>query len=355
MPSACEPWWEPLFNVYPIGIQMIRRRTLLTAFGAGALTAPFAALAQQPGTSPATAAGKIWRVGFLAPRPIGPLESDFFGAFPRTMRELGYVEGKNLIIEWRSAEGSPERLPALAAELVRLKVDVIVAVAQSVRAAQQATTAIPIVMGTPGDPVANGYVKSLARPGGNITGGSTMPGDTVTKLLGMLLDIQPALKRVAVLRNPTGNALVLDILDAAAQRVGVKLLPLEIREAGEIAAAFVRMKREAAGGVLLLQDAIFTPHLRTIADLALKHKLPSVASIRQYTEAGGLMNFGPSFADNYRLAAVYVDKIFKGAKPADLPVQQPVKFEMFINGKTARALGLKIPQALLISADKVIE
>ena len=323
------------------------RRRLVVAMGATAFTAPISTFAQQP---------KIWRVGFLAPRPIGPLESDFFGAFPRTMRELGYVEGKNLIIEWRSAEGNPERLPGLAAELVQLKVDAIVAAApQSVRAAQQATTAIPIVMGTPGDPVANGLVKSLARPGGNITGGSTMPGDTVTKLLEMLLDMQPGLKRVAVLRNPSGNALVLDILNATAQRVGVKLLPVEIRDAGEIAAAFVRMKREAAGGLLLLQDPIFTLHLRTIADLALKNKLPSVASIRQYTEVGGLMNFGPSFADNYRMAAVYVDKIFKGAKPADLPVQQPVKFEMFINGKTAKALGLKIPQALLISADKVIE
>ena len=263
---------------------MIRRRTLLTALGAGALAAPFAAPAQ-----PAKASDKIGRVGFLAPRPIGPLDSDFFGAFPRAMRELGYVEGKNLVIEWRSAEGNIEHLPALAAELVQLKVDAIVAAAgQSVRAAQQATTTIPIVMGTPGDPVANGFVKSLARPGGNITGGSTMPGDTVTKLLGMLLDMQPGLKRAAVLRNPTGNAMVLNILEAAAQRVGVKILPVEIREAGEIAAAFVRMKREAAGGLLLLQDQIFTPHLRTIADLALKHKLPSVASIRQYTEAGGL-------------------------------------------------------------------
>ena len=330
------------------------RRKLLLAAGANALTAPLAALAQQPGAP----AGKVWRVGFLAPRPIGPLESDFFGAFPRTMRELGYVEGKNLIIEWRSAEGNPERLPGLAAELVQLKVDAIVAAAaQSVRAAQQATTTIPIVMGTPGDPVANGFVKSLARPGGNITGGSTMPGDTVTKLLGMLLDMQPGLKRVAVLWNPSsaGTALALDNLKNAAQQVGVKILPIEVKEAGDIAAAFARMKREAVGSVLLIQDQIFTPHLRTIADLALKHKLPSVAAIRQYTEAGGLMNFGPSFADNYRLAAVYVDKIFKGAKPADLPVQQPVKFEMFINGKTAKALGLKIPQSLLISADKVIE
>ena len=331
---------------------MNHRRKLLTVLGVGALATPFAARAQQPGKP----AGRIWRVGFLAPRPIGPLDTDFFGAFPRTMRELGYVEGKNLIIEWRSAEGNPDRLPGLAAELVQLKVDAIVAAApQSVRAAQQATTTIPIVMGTPGDPVTNGFVKSLARPGGNITGGSTMPGDTVTKLLEMLLGIQPGLKHVAVLRNPSGNALVLDILKTAAQGVGVKILPVEIREAGEIAAAFVRMKREAADGLLLLQDQIFTPHLRTIADLALKNKLPSVASIRQYTEAGGLMNFGPSFVDSYRLAAVYVDKILKGAKPADLPVEQPVKFEMFINGKTAKTLGLKIPQSLLISADKVIE
>ena len=329
---------------------MNARRKLLGAIGAVAVNAPLAVFAQQP--------SKVWRVGFLSPRAIGPIESDFFGAFPRTMRELGYVEGKNLIIEWRSAEGNPERLPGLAAELVRLKVDAIVtAGGQSVRAAQQATTTVPIVMGTPGDPVANGFVKSLARPGGNITGTSTMAGDTVTKLLEMLLGMQPRLKRVAVLWNPAsaGHLPVLDILKNASQRVGVKIVPIEIRDAGEIAAAFVRMKRDAVDGVLMSQDPLFTLHLRTIADLALKNKLPSVASIRQYTEAGGLMNFGPSFADSYRLAAVYVDKILKGAKPADLPVQQPMKFEMFINGKTAKALGLTIPHALLISADKVIE
>lgn len=329
---------------------MNARRKLLGVIGAVAVTAPLAGFAQQP--------SKVWRVGFLAPRAIGPIESDFFGAFPRAMRELGYVEGKNLIIEWRSAEGNPERLPGLAAQLVQLKVDAIVAAgAPSVRAAQQATTTVPIVMGTPGDPVANGFVKSLARPGGNITGTSTIPGDTVTKLLEMLLGMQPRLKRVAVLWNPAsaGHVLVLDILKNASQRVGVKIVPIEIRETGEIAAAFVRMKRDAVDGVLMIQDPLFTLHLRTIADLALKNKLPSVAAIRQYTEAGGLMNFGPSFTDNYRLAAVYVDKILKGAKPADLPVQQPMKFEMFINGKTAKALGLTIPHALLISADKVIE
>ena len=330
------------------------RRKLLLAAGASALTAPLAAVAQRPGAP----AGKVWRVGFLSPRPIGPLESDFFGAFPRAMRELGYVEGRNLIIEWRSAEGNPQRLPGLAAELVQLKVDAIVAAAsQGVRAAQQATTTIPIVMGTPGDPVANGFVQSLAHPGGNITGTSNMPGDTVTKLLGMLLETQPRLKRLAVLRNPSGASavLVLDILQNAARRAGVEILLIDVSEVGAIAAAFARMKREAAGAVLLIQDPIFTLHLRDIADRALANKLPSVASIRQYTEAGGLMNFGPSFADSYRMAAVYVDKIFKGAKPASLPVEQPVKFEMFINGKTAKALGLKIPHSLLISADKVIE
>ena len=197
------------------------------------------------------------------------------------MRELGYVEGRNLIIEWRSAEGNPQRLPGLAAELVQLKVDAIVAAAsQGVRAAQQATTTIPIVMGTPGDPVANGFVQSLAHPGGNITGTSNMPGDTVTKLLGMLLETQPRLKRLAVLRNPSGASavLVLDILQNAARRAGVEILLIDVSEAGAIAAAFARMKREAAGGVLLIQDPIFTLHLRDIADRALTNKLPSVAS-----------------------------------------------------------------------------
>ena len=329
---------------------MNARRKLVLAIGAGALTVPLASLAQQP--------GRIWRVGFLSPRPIGPLDADFYGAFPRTMRELGYVEGKNLVIEWRSAEGQPERLAGLAAELVRLKVDAIVAAApQSVRAAQQATSTIPIVMGTAGDPVAAGLVKSLARPGGNTTGTSTNPVEIVPKLLEMLLGMQPRLTLVAVLLNPSnpGTGQTLGNLQVAARSVRVKLLPLEVRTPAEIEAAFVLMKQGSAGAFILIQDPLFTPHLRRVAELAAQHRLASVAGIREYVEAGGLMNYGPSFADNYRQVAVYVDKILKGAKPADLPVEQPMKFEMFINGKTAKALGLAIPHALLISADKVIE
>jgi putative ABC transport system substrate-binding protein len=329
------------------------RRSLMLALSASAFTAPWAIPAQAQPKPPE----KIWRVGFLSPRHVGPLDTDFFGAFPRAMRELGYIEGKNLIIEWRSAEGNLDRLPALAAELVQLKVDVIVAAAQqAVRAAQKGTTVIPIVMGSAGDPVANGFVKSLARPGGNITGTSTVPADTVTKRLQILLDIQPKVKRLAVLYFPSTDALQsLETLKRVSARTGVKPLPVEITDMRELEAAFAHMKRESAEALLIVQDAIFTQHLPRLANLAIQHKLPSVASIRQYTEAGGLMNYGVSFTDNYRMAAVYVDKIFKGAKPADLPVEQPVKFEMFINGKTAKALGLKIPPALLISADKVIE
>ena len=326
------------------------RRKLVLATGAGALTAPFAPWAQQT--------GRIWRVGFLSQRHIGPLDADFYGTFPRTMRVLGYVEGKNLVIEWRSAEGRPERLAGLAAELVQLKVDAIVAAAPlSVRAAQQATTTIPIVMGTAGDPVAGGLVKSLARPGGNTTGTSTNSTEIAPKLLEMLLGMQPRLTRVAVVFNPAtpGPALTAGNLQAVAQRVGVTVLPLEVKTPTEIDAAFALMKRDNASAFILIQDPLFTPLLRRIAELAAQHRLPSVAGLRQYVEAGGLMNYGPSFADNYRQAAVYVDKIFKGAKPADLPIEEPVKFEMFINGTTAKALGLKIPHALLISADKVIE
>ena len=329
---------------------MNSRRKFFLATGASALTAPFASRAQQP--------GRNWRVGFLSVRHIGPLDADFYGMFPRTMRLLGYVEGRNLVIDWRSAEGQPERLAGLAAELVQLKVDAIVAAApQSVRAAQQATSTIPIVMGTAGDPVAAGLVKSLARPGGNTTGTSTNTIEIAPKLLEMLLGMKPGLTRVAVMYNPLipVNAVTLGNLQAVAPRVGVSLLPLEVRTSAEIEAAFALMKRDNAGAFILIQDPLFTLHLRRIAELAAQHRLPSVAGIRQYVEAGGLMNYGPSFADNYRQAAVYVDKIFKGAKPADLPVEQPVKFDMYINGKTAKALGLTIPQALLISADKVIE
>jgi putative ABC transport system substrate-binding protein len=327
------------------------RRKLLIALGASALAAPLVSFAQQQ--------GKVWRVGFLAQnvRPDS-LDSHYYGGFLRGMRELGYVEGTNLVIEWRFSADKVVSLPNLAAELVRLKVDVIVASSTpATSAAQKATTTIPIVMGTVGDPVGSGFVKSLARPGGNITGLTNILVEISAKHLEMLSDMVPKLSRVAVLLNPNNqsNAPTLKSVQAAAQKINIKILPVEVRTPQEIDNAFPVIIRERAGALILAQDFIFIRQGRQIAELAAKHRLPSIASIREIAEDGILMSYGPSFADIYRRAATHVDKIFKGAKPADLPVEQPTKFELFINRKTAKALGLTIPQSLLISADKVID
>jgi putative ABC transport system substrate-binding protein len=330
---------------------MITRRKVLIALGAGALAAPFGSFAQQQ--------GKIWRVGFLSlrPRPAS-LDSDVFGAFRLGMSELGYVEGKNLLIEWRFADNKYERLPALAAELVQMKVDVIVvAGAQDISAAQKATSMIPIVMATAPDPVGSGFVKTLARPGGNITGLSNVSAEVSPKHLEMLLGMVPKLSRVAVLVNPanSSHAMVLKSVQSAAQRTSSKILPVEARTAPEIEKAFSAMAREKAGAVIVARDALFNQQVRQIAELAAKNRLPTISGMREYVEAGGLMSYGASVTDQFRRAATYVDKIFKGAKPGDLPVEQSTKFELLINRKTAKALGLTIPQSLLISADKVIE
>ncbi len=341
---------------------MIPRRTLLTALGAGLLNAPLASFAQQPGTLPGNPPGppeKLWRVGFLGPRTHpASMDADFIGGFPQGMRERGYVEGRNLAIEWRFADGDLARLPALAAELVQLKVDAIVASGpQAISAAQKATSTIPIVMGAPGDPVIQGFVASLARPGGNTTGATINAGDIYAKRLEMLLEISPKLARVALLMNPANGAHVaaLASVQAAAQKTKVTIVPVEARTSQDIDAAFAIIKRERAGAILTQPDAIFNAHMRQIADLALNQRLPLITGIREYVDAGCLMSYGASFRDNFHRAAYYVDRIFKGAKPADLPVEQPTRFELFINGKTAKALGLKIPYSLLITAEKVIE
>ena len=337
---------------------MTTRRQTLAALGASALANVL------PTALPAVAQAqnkpeKIWRVGFLAPRARpASMDADFLGGFPQGMRERGYVEGKNLVIEWRFADGDLTRLPGLANELVQLKPDVIVASGpQAISAAQQATATIPIVMGVPGDPVSQGFVASLARPGGNTTGATVNAGDIYAKRLQMLLEMSPKLTRVALLMNPANGAHVaaLASVQAAAQKTKVTIVPVEARTSQDIDAAFAVIKRERAGAVLTQPDAIFNPHMRQIADLALNQRLPLITGIREYVDAGCLMSYGASFRDNFRRAAYYVDRIFKGTKPADLPVEQPTRFELFINGKTAKALGLKIPQGLLISADKVIE
>ena len=329
---------------------MNKRRQLLLALGATALGSPLTLHAQ-----PAT---KVWRVGFLGYRSRpDSLDSSFYGAFPRGMRELGYIQGKNLTIEWRFADGKADRLPALAAELVQIKVDLIVATGPVVTsAAQKVTTTMPIVMVNAGDPVGQGFVKSLAQPGGNITGLSNMVGELPPKHLEMLRSMVPKLSRVAFLVNPNvtvGGAL--QRLQPAAQKTGITILPFEARTPQEIDRAFSGMYKKNAGAVIVLQDAVFIQQNRQIAELATKHRLPSISGNREFVEAGGLMGYGSNLADGYHRAATYVDKILKGAKPADIPVEQPTIFELFINGKTAKTLGLKIPQSLLISANKVIE
>jgi len=330
---------------------MITRRKLLIAVSACALTAPFGSIAQQT--------GKVWRVGYLSQRTRpDSFDSHQFGAFMRGMRELGYVEGKNLVIEWRFAENKVERLPDLAAELVRSKVDVIVTQALSATtAAQKATPTIPIVMASGGDPVPFGLAKSLARPGGNVTGFSNIISDLSPKLLELLRGMVPKLSRVAVMVNPDnpGNFRNLESVQAAAQRSGLQIIAAQARTQQEIENAFSMMARENAGALIVGANPFFNQQIHQIVELGTSHRLPFIASSREYTEAGGLMSYGPDPAENHRLAATYVDKIFKGANPGELPIQQPTKFELFFNRKTAKALGLTIPQSLLISADKVIE
>ena len=330
---------------------MNNRRKMIIALGAAALASPFTPRAQ-----PQT---KIWRVGFLALRRVNFVDTDYsYGPFRQRMRELGYVEGKNLVIEWRSAEGKSERLGALAAELVQINVDLIVTAGNpAVAAAQKATTTIPIVIGNSTDPVGAGFVASLARPGGNITGLSNIADDISPKYLEMLISMVPKLSRVAVLLDlsSSSQAKVLNNVRAAAKTAKVTVLPFDARNPEGIEQAFSLMKKDKAGAVIVVSNGLFVQQASQIAELAAKHRLPSISGYREYADAGVMVSYGPSFAENYRRIATYVDKIFKGAKPGDLPVEQPTKFELFINGKTAKALGLKIPQSLLISADKVIE
>jgi putative ABC transport system substrate-binding protein len=279
-------------------------------------------------------------------------------AFRQGLRDLGYVEGQNIAIEYRWAEGKYERYPALAADLVRFKVDVIVAVGgAATEAAQQATRTIPIVMSIVNDPVGSGLVPSLAHPGGNVTGTSVMAPDLVGKQLAVLKEIAPNLSRVALLRNPANPASTAQLreAEAAARALGVRLQTLEARTPQEIDSAFAAMTRERAGALVILADSIFTNQLRQIAEIAAKTRLPAIHVGTEYAEAGGLMGYSASLLDLERRAATYVDKILKGAKPGDLPVEQPTKFELVINLRTAKAIGLTIPPALLHRADQIID
>jgi putative ABC transport system substrate-binding protein len=298
---------------------------------------------------------KIWRVGILSPTSAS-LSSSNTNAFLKGMRELGYIEGRNLIVEGRFADGKLERLPGLAAELVQLKVDVIVVQSSpAISAAQKATTTIPIVMTSAGDPVRSGFVKSLARPGGNITGLSIMSGDTGAKLLELLRSVVPKLSRVAVLTPSATHGAISQSVQATAQKAGVKTLVAEASTPQEIENAFSTMVREKADAVIVGSPSVFGQQHRQIAELALKYRMPSMFQDRVTVENGGLISYGQKITDFYERSATYVDKILKGAKPGDLPVEQPVSFELVVNLKTAKALGLTIPQTILVRADEVIE
>jgi putative ABC transport system substrate-binding protein len=316
------------------------------------LATPLAAVTAQPRE-------KVPRVGYLtAGSQSDQGRQRRFEAFRQGLRELGYVEGQNIAIESRWAEGKDNRYPALTADLVRLKVDVIVAVGGAAsKAAQQATRMIPIVMSLVNDPLESGLVPSLARPGGNVTGISLMAPDLVGKQFGVLKEVVPKLSRVALLRNPANPASAAQLreAEAAARALGVRLQTLEARSPQEIESAFAAMTRERAGALVVLTDSIFTNQRRQIAALAAERRLPAVYGNSEHAEAGGLVAYSANFLDLERRAATFVDKILKGAKPGDLPVEQPTKFELIVNLKTAKALGLTIPPSLLQRADQVIE
>jgi putative tryptophan/tyrosine transport system substrate-binding protein len=304
--------------------------------------------AQQP--------SKVIRLGFLGATSASA-EKSRIEAFRQGMRELGYVEDKNIVIEWRFAEGKFDRLPDLAAELVHLKVEVIVTTGPtSTRAAREATVTIPIVMGVHTDPVGSGFVASLARPGGNITGLSSLQPEISGKRLELLKETVPRLSRVAVFGTSTGpgNAQALRETELAAGAFGVQLQYLDVLSPKDIETVFRSAIKGRADAVLLLASPVYVSHREQLAELAVKNRLPAIYNRPEYVEDGGLMSYGPSLDDLFRRAATYVDKILKGTKPGDIPVEQPIKFELVINLKAAKQIGLTIPPNVLARADKVI-
>ena len=330
----------------------MHRRFALAATLALALLACLSAVEAQQ-------AGKVTRVGFLyfGSREPGPGAARY-AAFLEGLRELGYVEGKDIVVEPRFAESNPERLPALVDELLRLKVDAIVATGSPVyRVLQRTTTTLPVVVTVTADPILEGLATSLARPGGNFTGLTDTAADLSPKQLELLRSVLPRLARVGVLLNPdnVSHPAQLTRLAFASQKMGLRLVLAEAGIVSQIEPGFALLARERAQAVVLFGDTFFAQNVREIASVALKHRLPSAFILQDYADAGGLMSFGAPIIDNFRRAATYVDKIVKGAAPAQLPFEQPTKYALVINVKTAKTLGLMIPPTVLQRADRIVE
>ena len=329
----------------------MHRRRFAHAMIASILALPLSSSAQR---APAVA-----RIGLLLPTSLSdPRTAQFLDAFRDGLRDLGYAEGRNITTERRFADEQWDRLPGLAADLVRAKVDLIVTyTTPAAQAAKQATSNIPIVVAAVIDPVAAGLVVSLAHPGSNITGLSQMVPELIAKHLEILKEVAPSISLVAVLGNPANPGTTPQVrhAQAAARALGMRVQPVEARVPGEIENGFAAITRERAGAVVVLIDSMLIDHRRRIVDLAARRRLPTVSATREIVDAGGLMSYGPSVRDMFRHAAIFVDKILKGAKPADLPVEQPTKFELVINLKTAKALGLTIPPSLRARADQMVQ
>ena len=328
---------------------MKRRDALLGFLALGAV--PFGTFAQQP--------GRVWRIGYLSSRSKpASLDADIYGAFKGALRELGWVEGKNLVIEWRFSDGLDGPLPGFVAELLAFKVDAIVVWGgNATRAAQRATTTTPIIMATVGDPVGLGFVDSLAKPGKNITGVSNLASDAAIKHLELIRGVIPKLSKIGVLLNPTTPIapIIMKQIKAAAAPTGIAVSVFEASTVSQIELAFDAIARARPGALIVAIDAYFPSQSRQITALAAKHRIPTIYSSNSYTEDGGLMSYAENRLVTARRAASYVDRILRGAKPADLPIEQATQLELIVNLKTAKALGLTLPQSILVRADRVIE
>jgi len=330
---------------------MNNRRKLVIALGASALAAPFPSFAQQ--------AGKIWRLGYLDfASHKSMVDAGRYPDLIQGLREQGYVEGKHFVLEARFAEGKADRLNALAAELVQSKVDLILSTGTPAsHAAKRATATIPIVITATTDPVGEGFAASLARPGANITGMATGVEDTIQKLVELLMLAAPKVKRIAAITNPASSVHtpLLALVQSAARKSGKQVLPVAVRTPEEIERGFATMARERADAVIIFLDAFLFQQRTQFAALALKHRLPSISQFSQFPEVGGLMSYGSDLNDNFRRAGVFVDKILKGTKPGDIPFEQPTRYSLVVNRKTANTLGIKFGKEMAARVDRVIE